>query len=69
MKIEYDAKHDLLYVNLAPPEVKSHRTETIAPGVHADFDGQGNLIGIELLDASTVIGTNPQVEVALSAAG
>lgn len=62
MKIEYDTTHDLLYVNLAPCEVKSHWTETIAPGVFVDFDGEGRVIGIELLDASTVIGPDPRVE-------
>lgn len=69
MKIEYDSKHDLLYVNLADDDVKSHRTETIAPGVHVDFDKDGNLIGLELLEASTVIGSRPHVEIALSATG
>jgi uncharacterized protein YuzE len=65
VKIDYDAKRDLLYVNLAPEDTKSHRTETIAPGVLVDFDRDGKVIGIEFLEASTVIGANPRLEVAL----
>ena len=69
MKISYDSKYDLLYVNFASENVKSHRTETIAPGVHIDFDKHGNVIGLELLEASTAIGSQPLVEVELSSAG
>jgi uncharacterized protein YuzE len=69
MKIEYDAKSDLLYVNLAPDDVRAARTETVAPGVHMDFDRDGKIIGIELLEASTVIGADPRVEVALRPTG
>jgi uncharacterized protein YuzE len=29
---------------------------TIRPGVHADFDKEGKLIGIEVIDASEVMG-------------
>ena len=65
MKIEYDSRSDLLYVNFAANSVKAARTETVAPGVHIDFDREGRVIGIEVLDASEVLGSNPQVEVAL----
>jgi uncharacterized protein YuzE len=68
MKIEYDPRSDLLYVNFAANSVKAARTETVAPGVHIDFDRDGKVIGIEVLDASEVIGTNPQVELALGVA-
>ena len=69
MKIEYDAKSDLLYVNLAAGDVRAARTETVAPGVHVDFDRDGKVIGIEVLEASTVIGADPRVEVALRPTG
>ncbi|ODS31326.1 MAG: hypothetical protein SCARUB_03555 [Candidatus Scalindua rubra] len=35
---------------------KSAETVTIKPGVHADFDKDGKLIGIEVIDASEIIG-------------
>jgi uncharacterized protein YuzE len=29
---------------------------TVVPGVHADFSGEGKLIGIEVIDASEIMG-------------
>ena len=55
MKIEYDSVRDLMYVWFGIPGEKAAKTETVAPGVHADFDSQGRLIGIEILDASEVL--------------
>jgi uncharacterized protein YuzE len=68
MRIEYDPKNDLLYVWFAPKGTNSSRTETLAPGVFADFDGDNRLIAIEVIEATSVIGTNPQVEVPLGPA-
>lgn len=65
MKVEYDPVRDLLYLAFAP-EAKAARTVTIAPGLHADFDAQGKLIGIEVLDASEVLGGKVQFEVELA---
>ena len=31
-------------------------TITVAPGIHADFGGNGKLLGIEVIDASEVVG-------------
>lgn len=56
MKIEYDPARDLLYIYFAEVEVKAARTETISPGVHADFDKDSKLIGIEVVEASKVMG-------------
>ncbi|MEJ5363556.1 MAG: DUF2283 domain-containing protein [Desulfosoma sp.] len=65
MKIEYDPLRDLLYIWLGPVGEKAAKTETVSPGVHADFDRQGRLIGIEVLDASEVLQHKLQFEVAL----
>jgi len=40
----------------AEPEKKAAETVTIKPGVHADFDKDGKLIGIEVIDASELMG-------------
>jgi len=56
MKIEYDPVRDLLYVYFADPSTRAAKTVTITPGVHADFDRDEKLIGIEVIDASDVIG-------------
>ncbi|RMG78781.1 MAG: DUF2283 domain-containing protein [Chloroflexi bacterium] len=65
MKIEYDPMRDLLYLWFATPGAKAARTETVSPGVHADFDRQGRIIGIEVLDASEVLHEKIQFEVQL----
>jgi len=56
VRIEYDPERDLLYIYFAPPGVKSAETVTIAPGVHADFARNGKLLGIEVIDASEILG-------------
>jgi uncharacterized protein YuzE len=56
MRIEYDPERDLLYIYFADMEVKAAETVTIKPGVHADFDRDGKLIGIEVIDASEIMG-------------
>ncbi len=63
MRIEYDSARDLLYVWMSAPGTRSARTETLAPGVHADFDAQGKLVGLEVLDASQILGQQSQFEV------
>ena len=69
MKIEYDQQRDLLYVWFREPGARAARTDTLAPGIHADFDSQGHLIGLEVLEASATLGGRVQFELALSAAG
>ncbi|MBI5879155.1 MAG: DUF2283 domain-containing protein [Chloroflexi bacterium] len=67
MKIEYDSRRDLLYIWFAEPGTRAARTETVSPGVHADFDGQEKLVGIEVLDASDTLGRTMRVEFDLAA--
>ena len=62
MKIEYDPERDLLYIYFAEPEKKSAETITIKPGVHADFDKDGKLIGIEVIDAKKILGKKIEFE-------
>jgi len=69
MKMEYDPIRDLLYIWFGVPGSKAARTETVTPGVHADFDREGKLLGIEVLDASDVLQQKVQFEVALTPYG
>lgn len=62
MKIEYDPERDLLYIYFAEPGKKSAETITIKPGVHADFDKDGKLIGIEVTDAKEILGKKIEFE-------
>ena len=51
MRLTYSPSADALALQLATgTEI---RTRELAPGVHADFDGRGRLVGVEILDAST----------------
>jgi len=65
MKIEYDSVRDLLYIWFGSPGTKAASTETVQPGVYADFDRQGKLLGIEVLDALEVLQHKVQFEVTL----
>ena len=56
MRIEYDPVRDLLYIGFSEPGVKAAETKTVTPGVHADFDRAGKLIGIEVIDAVEMVG-------------
>ena len=68
MKVEYDPVLDLLYIWFASPGRRAAQTVTVAPGVHADLNPKGRLIGIEVLDASEVLGGRVQFEVGLPTA-
>ena len=65
MKIEYDPIRDLLYIWFGTVGTKAAQTTTVSPGVHADFDASGKLIGLEVLDATEVLGKRVQFEVTL----
>lgn len=56
MRIEYDPERDLLYISFTDKEIKAYKTITVTPGVHADFDKEEKLIGLEIIDASEVMG-------------
>ena len=65
MKIVYDPGRDLLYLWFGTPGDKAAQTVTVVPGLHADLDAEGKLIGIEVLDASEILGDKVQFEVDL----
>ncbi|MEJ5363557.1 MAG: DUF2283 domain-containing protein [Desulfosoma sp.] len=54
-----------MYIWFGPKGEKAAKTETATPGVHADFERQGKLIGIEVLDASEMLQHKLQCEVML----
>ena len=53
MRITYDSEVDALYIRFKETEVTSER---LADGIAADYDSDGRLAGIEILDAMKRVG-------------
>ena len=49
MKTLYDPEADALYVRFADAEIVD--SETVAPGIVLDFDIDGRIVALEVLDA------------------
>jgi len=58
MKVKYDAEVDILTITLVDNGTISESDEE-KPGLILDYDAQGKIIGIEILDASKSI-INPK---------
>lgn len=50
MKARYDSEADALYVRFA--DVPVIESEEVRPGVVFDYDGEGRIVAVEILDAS-----------------
>jgi uncharacterized protein YuzE len=50
MKIEFDLQADTAYIEFIEGDVE--RSKQIEPGISADFDEQGHLMGFEILYVS-----------------
>lgn len=53
MKVKYYAETDSLYIDLA--ETSSAESREVADGVVLDYDAAGNLVGIDIDNASTKV--------------
>jgi uncharacterized protein YuzE len=52
IRTTYDPEADAMFVGFGPQGVKSAGTEEVSPGILLDFDSEGRVIGIEVLDVS-----------------
>jgi uncharacterized protein YuzE len=50
MRVRVDHKADAIYLNLTDHEIVE--SEEIADGIVADYDAEGRIVGLEILDAS-----------------
>ncbi|OIP42293.1 hypothetical protein AUJ95_01865 [Candidatus Desantisbacteria bacterium CG2_30_40_21] len=65
MKVKYDPRVDVLRILFSNAPIEESNEDN--PGVILDYDKNGNLVGIEILDASTRIENPCAVEYAVAA--
>jgi uncharacterized protein YuzE len=51
-RVSYDEKEDILYL---AKEGQEEEIVEIAPGVNAELDAAGNLLGVEIFEASKLL--------------
>jgi uncharacterized protein YuzE len=66
MKADYDSQVDILTVVFSDAQVAE--SDEIKPGVILDYDAAGNVIGLEILDASQRVQNPSSMEFAVKAA-
>ena len=65
MKIDYDQASDILSMLLSSSPVEE--SDEVKPGVILDYDAEGNVVGIEILDASRRMENPASVELSVKA--
>lgn len=65
MKADYDSQVDILTVVFSDAQVTE--SDEIKPGVILDYDAAGNVIGLEILDASQRVNNPASMEFAIKA--
>lgn len=55
MKISYDAQVDALYIEFHPLAPGTAQNEQLTDEIIANYDSNGKLAGLEILDASVVL--------------
>jgi len=63
MKISFDPKYDVLYLKFSEDKIAD--TVEVDGGVLIDYGDRGQMIGIEILDASRLIKANPLQEIVI----
>jgi uncharacterized protein YuzE len=63
MKISYDPKHDVLYLKFSEGKVVD--TVEVVEGVLIDYGENGEIVGIEMINASALIKTKPLQEIVI----
>ncbi len=58
MKIRYDAEVDALYIEFCPLSPGTAENRQLSEEVTANYAPDGKLAGLEILDASVVLGEN-----------
>jgi hypothetical protein len=53
MKAKYDVEVDILTIHWSEAEIQE--SDSVSPGVILDYDAEGNVVGLEILNASQKI--------------
>lgn len=53
MRTEYDPEANAIYVMFSDEEID--HTDEVRPGIIVDYDARGHIVGIEMLDAKTLL--------------
>jgi len=56
VRIEYDPEVDALYIQFRPVAPGAAENRAVSDDVTADYGPDGKLVGLEILDASVVLG-------------
>ena len=67
MKIRFDVGTDSLTITLSDKKIRE--SDEIRPGVIADFDHDGAVVRMEILNASTVVDNAREMHFAVGARG
>lgn len=60
MKVKYDKEVDVLYISFSKNKIKE--SDEDKPEIILDYDKQGSIVGIEILDASKKMKNPAKVE-------
>ncbi|MCX8085315.1 MAG: DUF2283 domain-containing protein [Rhodocyclaceae bacterium] len=66
MKVDYDSQVDILSVVFSDAPVEE--SDEVRPGVIIDYDSAGNVVGLEILDASRRVQNPAAMEFVVKAA-
>lgn len=53
MRTEYDPEANAIYVRFSDEQID--HTDEVRPGIIVDYDARGHVVGIEMLDAKTLL--------------
>jgi len=63
MKISYDPKHDVMYIKFS--DAKITNTVEVDEGVLIDYGKNGEIVGIEIINASIRLHAKPLSEITI----
>ncbi len=64
MRIEYDRETDTMTITFRDAKVRD--SDELRPGVIVDFGHDGDLVGMEILRASVVVGNAREIQFAVA---